>query len=472
MSSKPPRTGLLSFGRAWTAALLTGWGVVTPLFAEAVPVRDLTLPNGMKVIVQEDHRSPVVVSQLWYAVGSADEVTGYTGVAHALEHMMFKGTREVPAGEFSRVIAAAGGRDNAFTSQDYTSYFQELQKSKLELALRMEADRMRNLIFSEKEFSQEIKVVMEERRLRTEDEPHALVYEQMMAAAFTVSPYRRPIIGWMTDLQDMTVADVKAWYEQWYAPNNAVLIVVGDAAPDEVFRLAERHFGPLKRRPLPQRKSQDEPAPLGIKRITVKAPAEYPYLAMAYHAPALRDPHKDWEPYALQVLSAVLAGSESARLPKALVRESEVATAVDAAYDGIRRGPGLFVVDGTPRAGKSAAEVETAIRAQLDALVQRGINAQELARVKAQVIAAQVFERDSMFYQAMQIGRLEMSRLSYRDIDTLLEKVKQVTAEQVQEVAKRYLQDDNLTVAVLDPQPLAGKPAQRPAAGADHERVH
>ena len=285
-------------------------------------VHEYKLANGMKVIVKEDHRAPVVVSQVWYRAGSMDELNGTTGVAHVLEHMMFKGTKAVPAGEFSKQIAAAGGRENAFTSRDYTAYFQQLQKSKLALSLKLEADRMHNLVLSPKEFAKEIKVVMEERRLRTDDKPQALVYEKLMAAAYQAHPYHHPIIGWMNDLENMTADDARDWYRRWYAPNNATLVVVGDVKPQEVLKLAERYFGKIKPVALPQRKPQAEPEQRGIKRVTVKAPAKLPYLAMGYHAPALRDPDKDWEPYALEVLAGVLDGNASARLNQALVRRA------------------------------------------------------------------------------------------------------------------------------------------------------
>ena len=415
-----------------------------------------TLPNGLKVIVKEDKRAPVVVSQVWYRAGSIDEFNGTTGVAHALEHMMFKGTKKVPAGQFSKLIAAAGGRENAFTTQDYTAFFQELDKSRLPLAMRLESDRMENLLLSEKEFSKEIKVVMEERRLRTEDQPHALLYEKMMSVAFQDSPERRPVIGWMNDLQNMTVEDARAWYHRWYAPNNATLVVVGDVSHQKVFALAKQYYGKIRPAVLPVRKPQVEPEQTGIKRIDVKAPANTPYLLMGYHAPEIRDAAKDWEPYALDVLAGVLDGNPAARLDKALTRDNPVAVSVDASYDDTGRGPGMFVIDATPSQGKTAAEVEAAIRAQLEKVVREGVTEEELKRVKAQVTASHVFQRDSMFYQAMQIGQLESVGLSYEDIDVMLKKINEVTADQVRQVAGKYFTDDNLTVAVLVPQPMKG----------------
>ncbi len=438
-------------------------------FQAMATVHEYQLANGMKVIVKEDHRSPVVVSQVWYRVGSMDEFNGTTGVAHALEHMMFKGTREVPAGEFSKIIAAAGGRENAFTSRDHTAYFEQLQKSRLDLALKLEADRMHNLVLSPKEFAKEIKVVMEERRMRTEDNPQALVYENLMATSYEVHPYHHPIIGWMSDLETMTADDVRNWYRRWYAPNNATLVVVGDVEPEATLKLAQRYFGSIKPVVLPQRKPQVEPEQRGIKRVSVKAPAKLPYLAMGYHVPPLREPDKDSDPYALEVLAGVLDGNASARLNQSLVREQQIAVSAGAGYDLITRGPSMFILDGSPAEGKSVAELETAIRGEIEKIKRDGVTEEELQRVKAQVIAAQVYQRDSMFYQAMLIGEVETAGLPLNTLETRLAKLKEVTAAQVQDVARKYLIDDHLTVAVLDPQPLDGAKPTKPVPGGRHE---
>jgi zinc protease len=425
-------------------------------------VAQRTLANGMTILVKEDHRSPVVVSMVWYRAGSMDEVSGTTGVAHMLEHMMFKGTKNLPAGEFSRTIARAGGRENAFTSRDYTAYYQQLHKSKLPLALELEADRMVNLVFAEEEFNKERQVVMEERRMRTDDNPHSQLHEQLMATVYTSFPYRFPVVGWMNDLQNMRLDDARAWYDTWYAPNNATLVVVGDVVPDAVFRLAEKSFGALPVRALPARKPQIEPRQLGIKRITVKAPAELPYLAMAYRAPVLRDVEADWEPYALFVLNGILDGSDASRLNRDLVRNSRVANSANSNYDLINRGPALFFLDGVPAEGKTVADLEAALREQIRVLIDKGISDEELRRVKAQVTAAQVYARDSVYYQAMRIGMLQTIGLPPDSSDLQVRKLQSVSADQVREVARKYLVDDNLTVAVLDPQSLPGGKAPRP----------
>jgi len=419
--------------------------------------------NGLRVIVKEDHRAPTVVHMVWYGAGSMDEVSGTSGVAHVLEHMMFKGTKTVKSGEFSRRIAAAGGRENAFTNRDYTAYFQQVPKAALPQMMQLEADRMSNLRVTEAEFSREIKVVMEERRLRTEDQPRALVVEALNAEAYFAHPYRRPVIGWMNDLENMTYVDARNWYARWYVPDNAFVVVVGDVKADEVFALAQKYYGRIKARPLPERKPQLEPGQRGARRVVVKAPAELPYLLMGWKCPVLRDVDRDWQPYALEVLAGVLDGNESARLNQSLVRNSRMASEVGASYDTTARGPGMCFLEGTPSQGRSAAELETGLRAELARLVDDGVTEDELARVKAQVVASQIFKRDSIFGQAMEIGQFEAVGLSHRDIDRVIEGIKAVTAEQVRAVAKQYFVDDTLTVVVLDPQPLdQAKPRPAP----------
>jgi zinc protease len=459
--------------RYFTSVVLA-LALVTAVHAHAAApassaIIESALPNGLKILVKTDRRAPVVVSMVWYRVGSIDEVNGTTGVAHVLEHMMFKGTKDVPAGDFSRIIAEAGGRDNAFTSRDYTGYYQMLHKSQLGLAMRLEADRMANIILTPEDFQKEIRVVMEERRWRTDDRPRALVFEQLNATVFKAHPYRIPTVGWMSDLEKMTVQDAQAFYERWYAPNNATLVVVGDVSAEEVHKLAARHFGPLKRKTLPARKITDEPAQLGPQQLTVRAPAELPYVLMAYRAPAIRDPQNEWEPYALEMLANVLDGSDAARFSRTLVRTERVASSADASYDGLGRGPGMFYLSGTPTSGRKVQEVEHALRREIQKIVSEGVTADELQRVKAQAVAARVYERDSMFFQARQIGSLDMVGLPVSFIDLYVEKLKLVTSEQVQAVAKKYLIDDGLTVAYLDPQPLAAKPPGAPPAGVRHE---
>lgn len=419
---------------------------------------ETTLKNGLRIIVKEDKRAPTAVQMVWYRIGSMDEVDGASGVAHVLEHMMFKGTPSVGPGEFNKRVAAAGGRDNAFTSRDYTAYFQQVPKERLDEMMQLEADRMRHLNVDAKEFEQEIKVVMEERRMRTDDNPQSKLFEQMNAVAFQSHPYRRPIIGWMNDLETMTAADAKAWYDTWYVPNNAYVVITGDVDHKAVFALAEKYYGPLEGRALPLRKPQIEPAQEGTRRVNVKAPAELPVLIMGYKAPILRDIEADSEPYALEMLSAILDGHDAARFNKKLVREDKVALSVGIDYDSTARGPGMLYLHGSPSEGKTVADLEAALRAEIARVQKEGVSPAELKRAKAQLLASEVYKLDSMFGQAMEIGQTEASGLPYKKLDRMLEKLQKVTAAEVEAVAKKYFTDDTLTVGVLDPQPLDGKP--------------
>ena len=417
-------------------------------------VHEFRLDNGLRILVKEDHRAPVVVSQIWYKVGASYEHDGITGVSHVLEHMMFKGTKKHGPGEFSRIIAENGGRENAFTGRDYTAYFQQLEKGRLEISFEMEADRMRNLLLPPEEFAREVKVVMEERRMRTEDNPQALTYEQLNAAAFVNSPYHHPIIGWMEDLRSLEIDDLKAWYRRWYAPNNATLVVVGDVDPQAVLELARKHYGPLEPSELSPPKPRIESRQRGTRRVTVRVPAKLPYLVMGYKVPVLKTAEAEWEPYALEVLAGVLDGGNSARLSRRLVRKQQLAANAGAGYDLYAMRQSLFLLDGTPAEKHTTAELEKALRAEIERLKEEPVTAEELARVKAQVVAGKTFERDSLFYQAMQMGTLETVGLGWRRMEEYSDKVAAVTAEQVRAVARKYLVDDHLTIAELKPLPL------------------
>ena len=428
---------------------------------------ETTLKNGLRIIVKEDHRAPTAVQMVWYRIGSIDEVDGHSGVAHVLEHMMFKGTPSVGPGEFNKRVAAAGGRDNAFTSRDYTAYFQQVPKEKLDEMMALEADRMRHLNVDPKEFAQEIKVVMEERRMRTDDNPQSKLFEQMNAVAFQAHPYRRPIIGWMNDLETMTAADAKAWYDTWYVPNNAYVVITGDVDHKAVFAQAEKYYGPLEGRALPVRRQQIEPRQEGPRSVTVKAPAELPILIMGYKAPILRDIERDSDPYALEMLASILDGHDAARFNKKLVREEKVALSVGIDYDNTARGPGMLYLHGIPSEGKTVADLQAALRAEITRVQKDGVSEQELKRAKAQLLAGQVYKLDSMFGQAMEIGQIEAVGLPYQKIDRMLEKLQSVTAAEVQAVARKYFDDDALTIGLLDPQPLDSKP-RRPAVATRH----
>lgn len=446
-----------------------------PALAQDGPrARQYTLQNGMTLIVQPDRRAPTAVHMVWLRVGSMDEVDGTSGVAHVLEHMLFKGTNTLQAGEFSRRVAALGGRENAFTSTDYTGYFQQIPASRLEDVMKLEADRFAHNRWPDAEFKKEIEVVKEERRMRTEDNPRSLLYETLNATAYTASPYRRPIVGWMSDLDSMTPDDARAFYRQWYVPANAVIVVVGDVDPVRVKRLADTYYGRITPRAIPVRKPRIEPMQAGLRRVEVKAPADQAYVALAFKVPGLRsfsatDPANE-DALALTVLAAVLDGYSGARLDRNLTQGADrVADSAGASNGLMGRGPQMFVLDGVPAAGKTAAQVEAALREQVARVAREGISATELERVKTQWIASEVYKRDSLFNQAREIGSYWVLGLPLDTNDQLLARLRGVTAAQVQSVAARYFGDDQLTVAHLLPQPPdPNRPRRQPATGSRH----
>lgn len=436
-------------------------------------VQAYQLGNGMKVLVVESRRAPVVVSQVWYKVGGSYEHDGITGVSHVLEHMMFKGTPKHPDGEFSDIIAANGGKENAFTGKDFTAYFQRIASDRLELCLQLEADRMVNLVLDEDEFIKEVEVVKEERRLRTDDKPSALTYERFNAVAYTNNPYRQPIIGWMEDLDSMTIEDLRDWYRTWYVPNNATLVVVGDVDAEQVYRLAQKHFGPLASSETPVIKPRREVEQFGTQRLTVKLPAQIPTLVMGYKVPVFSTAEDLEEVYALEVLSGLLDGGNSARLTKNLVRGEELATSISAGYDLYAMYDSLFTFSGTPAGDNSTQELELAIIKEINNIQTKPPEQSELDRVIAQVVAAEVYELDSSFYRAMKIGMLETRNQGWRTQEEYVKRIKAVTAEQVQQVAIKYLVDKHLTVAILEPQQIdeistTGKSSQKPVSGGRH----
>lgn len=421
------------------------------------------MDNGLKLVVREDHRAPVVVSQVWYKVGGSYEPGGLTGISHMLEHMMFKGTKTLGPGEFSEIVAENGGLDNAFTGADYTTYFQTFGKDRLEISFRLEAERMRDLRLDEAEFAKEQKVVMEERRLRTEDDPSSLLYEQFNASAFMNHPYQNPIIGWMNDIENYRVSDLKAWYERWYSPSNATVVVVGDVEPDAVHKLAKKYFGPIKATPVDPVKPQIEITQNGVRRIVLKKPAQLPYLIMGFHVPRMEPaPSDNAEIYALEALAGVLDGGSSARLSSRLVRGSEIAAVANAGYSSVSRANGMFLLDGTPSPGQEVKKLEHALLEEIRLMREELVSETELQRVKNQIIAAEVYQQDSVFYQGMRIGRLETVGLDWRMMDDYVEGIKKVTPQQILEAANKYLQEDQLTIAELVPLPMDNKSAAAP----------
>jgi zinc protease len=431
-------------------------------------VKEYQFDNGLKLIVKPDHRAPVAVTQVWYKVGSSYEYNGITGISHQLEHMMFKGTENLGPNEFSKIIAANGGRENAFTGRDYTAYFQTMEADRVEVSFRLEAERMRKLVLDEAELLKEREVVAEERRLRTEDSPTAMTRETFNATAFMNSPYHHPIVGWMSDINNYEVDDLEQWYQKWYAPNNATIVVAGDVEPEAIYKLAQQFFGHLEPEEVEVVKPQVEVPQRGKRTVEVQLPAELPYLMMGWKVPVVKTAKKAWEPYALEVLAGVLDGGDSARFTRDLVRGDEIATSVGVGYNAFSRLDDLFLVAGAPTKARDVAALQRAVIKQIEQLQAEPVTEQELQRIKTQVVAGAVYERDSLFYQAMQIGMLETIGLDWRLSDQYVENIQAVTAEQIQAVANKYFVDTTLTVAELVPLPLDQKSRNRGIIGGRH----
>ena len=422
--------------------------------SSAPATHEFRLDNGLKLIVREDHRAPVVVSQLWYKVGSSYETPGKTGLSHALEHMMFKGSAKLGPGESSRVLRELGAEENAFTSDDYTAYYQVLASDRLSVAFELEADRLASLRLPPEEFKREIEVIKEERRLRTEDNPSAKAYERFQALAFPASGYHTPTIGWMADLERMTVEELRAWYETWYVPNNATLVVVGDVVPSEVHALAQRYFGSIAQRPVPQAQIPLELSTPGQRLLTLHLPTQLPSLMMGFNVPGLATSKAPREVHALRLIGALLDGGYSARLPSRLERGEELVSGAGSSYDAYTRGDSLFVLSATPNVqkDKTLAEVEAGLWRQLEDLKTTPPSAEELARVRAQVIAGLVYERDSITSQATTIGQLETVGLSWQLMDGELAELSAVTPSDIQQAAQTYFTRDRLSVAHILPE--------------------
>jgi zinc protease len=443
----------------WSLSLLWTLSFASAAQAQASPtVEQFKLDNGLTVIVKPDRRAPTAVHMLWVRVGSMDEVDGISGVAHVLEHMMFKGTRDVKPGEFSRRVAALGGRENAFTGRDMTGYFQQIPAARLEEVMGLEADRFARNQWPDDEFKREVEVVKEERRLRTEDSPRGLLWESLNAAVFQASPYRRPVVGWMSDLESMTAQDVRDFYRQWYVPANAAVVVAGDVDPAQVRRLAQKHYGGIPARAVPERKPRAEPQQVGVRRLEYKAPADQAYVALAFKVPQLVsfDAGADNDDaLALTVLAAVLDGYSGARLDRALTQGSDRVADSAGASNGLwGRGPQLFTLDGVPAPGKTPEQVEAALRAEVTKIARDGVSEAELNRVKTRWVAGEVYKLDSVMNQARELGGYWVQGLPLDSGERLIQRLRGITAEQVKAVAGKYFGDDQLTVAILRPQPV------------------
>ena len=458
----------------WNFLLLLPLSFAPSSGAQTAPrTEQFRLDNGITVLVKPDRRAPTAVHMLWVRVGAMDEVDGSSGLAHVLEHMLFKGTRDLKPGEFSRRVAALGGRENAFTMQDATGYFQQIPANKLEDVMKLEADRFAHNQWPDDEFRRELEVVKEERRLRTEDSPRALMWEVLNATVFTASPYRRPVFGWMSDLESMTAQDARDFYQRWYVPANAVVVVAGDVDPVQVRRLAEKYYGVIAARPVPARKPRTEPQQAGVRRVEFKAPAEQAYVALAFKVPQLTSfesaPDND-DALALTVLAAVLDGYSGARLDRALTQGADRVADSAGASNGLwGRGPQLFTLDGVPAAGKTPEQVEAALRAEVARVARDGVTEAEVNRVKTRWISGEIYKLDSIMNQARELGSHWIQGLPVDAGERLIQRLRGITGEQVKAVAAKYFGDDQLTVGVLRPQPVdPNRKARTPPSGMRH----
>ncbi|WP_413787059.1 M16 family metallopeptidase [Psychrobacter sp. SZ93C1] len=411
------------------------------------------LENGLKIVIKEDHRAPVVMSQIWYRVGSTDEPINKGGISHLLEHMMFKGTTDVSSDDYERLIAKFGGVNNAFTSYDYTGYYELFPANRFPLALELEADRMKNLLFNEKEFVKEHQVVMEERRQRTDDNPLAKAYESFRLLALPDSPKGESVIGPMSELESITLPELKDWYQKWYAPNNATLVIVGDVDPQDVLAQAKRYFGELTPSALPKRPTVSQKGFRGYQKVDSEQAVQVPVLLMGYNVPSLvtAGENNEKQAYALSLAQDVLDGGLSARLESRLIREQGLLTTVGTSYDLLDRGDGLFLIQATPREGVSLEQAQQAIMTEIEKLKTDPIAADEISRAKTNTVTGLVYAQDSMEGQARMIGSLQSIGLDDRLLAELPAKLDGISIADIQTASKKYLVKDNLTVMHVIP---------------------
>ena len=414
---------------------------------------EATLANGLKVVIREDHRAPVVTSMVWYKVGSVDEPRGLGGISHMLEHMMFKGTDTLGPNEHSTIIANLGGRDNAFTSNDYTGYFEILPAWELETALKLEADRMENLELRAEDFSPERLVVAEERRQRTDSNPQAKLYETYNANLFTTSAYRNPVIGWMPEIESWQLEDLQKWYEQFYAPNNATVVIVGDVNPTETMALVEKYFGDIPSSDSIVRPNNFEVKQEGERRVDLSIPANLPLIFMGYKVPsALEAEAESTDPATLLLTSLILDGTNSSRLSKKLVRDEQIALQAGNYYDYGSRYETGFTFIGVPANGVSLETLEKAFKEEIKSLQTTPVSQAEIDRIIGLYEASNIYAKDSVYAQAMLIGQAETTGEGWQNAENRVELLKQVTPEMIQAAAQKYFQDDLATIAMLHPE--------------------
>ncbi len=439
--------------RLAAACLGLGFMVIgaAPAGAQVFNPETFTLKNGMQVVVVSNHRVPVVRHMVYYKVGAADETAGKTGLAHMVEHMMFKGTKTMPAGAFSQMVAKNGGRDNAFTTADYTAYYQNVAVDKLELVMRLESDRMANLLLKDEDFQPERQVVLEERRMRVENAPGALLSEQVEASLFLNSPYHHPVIGWRNEIEKYTLQDVVDFHRRWYAPNNAVLLVSGDITAAQLKPLAEKYYGVIPARPVPPRQRTEEPPPIAARTVEMRDPDVHQpdwqrlYLAPSYHSGETR------LAYPLQVLAEILGGGTTSRLYKNLVVEQKLAASAGAGYEPDSIGPSSFFFEATPRPGVSMDALQTAVAAQIRAIATDGVSAEEVAEAKQRLHTAVAYAKDSYGAGARALGEALCTGQSIADAEAWPARIAAVTPDSVSEAARQVLRDERSVTGLLLP---------------------
>lgn len=420
-----------------------------PQMGQAANLQRASFDNGVQLVVEEDHGSPVAMVQIWLKVGGRDEIPGKTGLAHVFEHMMFKGSKALAPGEYSKTIAAMGGNDNAFTSTDYTAYFETVPAAQVNKVIGMEAERFAHLRLDADEFSREIRVIMEERRMRTEDDPNSHMFEELSAAALRLHPYRNPVIGWMQDLKELTIDDVRDFYHQHYVAANVTVVVVGDVDFATVKKRVASTFGIMEKRTVPDRFNPQEPKPLGAKRVNVHLPAKLPILAVVLPVPVWIPGENDRETAALAVATYALAGGRSALMQQQLVDQQRIAFSVDAGYDPFGMGLDLWYAYGALRSEHDVNAFETAFWTLIQTLADAPLDTTRLHAAKRNMVAGEVFARDSLYLRAKRIGRLETVGIGAENFDRWLEAVRQVTAKDVQQAVNQWLQIQRATTGIL-----------------------
>lgn len=429
--------------------------------ADAADLKQAEFRNGVKLIVEEDHSAPVAMVQIWLTVGGRDELPGKTGLAHVFEHMMFKGSKKLEPGEFSKQISAMGGSDNAFTSHDYTAYFETVPASRVNRVLQMEAERFANLKLRNEDFQKEIKVIMEERRMRTEDDPNSHMFEELSAAALRLHPYRNPVIGWMQDLKRLSIEDVRAFYKKHYVPGNVTVVVVGDVDFKEVKRTVKQTFGRMKIRPVPERFNPAEPPPFGPKRIDVILPAQLPLFAVTLPVPVWNPGSNDREAAAIAMATQLLAGGRSAKMTHELVDNQRVSFSAGAGYDPFGMGLDLWYAYGVLGPKQTPEKFETAFWEMMRKMQKVPPSKKELAAAKRQMIASEVFARDSLYLRAKHIGILETVGIGASHQDEWLTAIRNVTAADVQNVFKEWIRYDRSTTGLLIPEKAPKKTPEK-----------